>query len=556
MTAIHCNHDEPSNGATGREGLFFRFLVNLTDIVISARNVPTLAKEVAECLHFFFGLDYISLEKYEPSSFRLDAHSFTFDRNNRCLYDTFSNSLCTTLLGNALRKHEKILFNRNTIVSNTGKYPFISRLAQQGLQVLLYLPLISDTKLMGTLAIGIFKPYQFSPDIIELLNRVSARLAIGLDVLDAHEKSSVQTPVLPHVSIENGEDDTDDCHHNTVMGHSAAIQSILQQIDIVAPSNATVLLQGETGTGKGLIAQTIHDLSNRKERDMVKMNCTAIPTELMESELFGHEKAAFTGALNRRTGYFEQADKSTLFMDEIGDMPIDLQPKLLSVLQEHLIRRLGGSHPVPVDVRIIAATNCDLLQKIEEKTFRSDLFYRLNIFPITVPSLRERPEDIPLLAKFFARKFAREMNRHIIGIPSETASLMTRLPWPGNIRELENVMERAVILTFGDVLNLTPESLLEYTSQNVPLTVQPSGQQDMAISPLPETDKDTIVEALSQTGGKIGGKTGAAARLGLKRTTLLARIRRFGIDVDAYRTDRTDTPSPVVVMTSGNETSP
>ncbi len=538
MTAIHRNHDEPFDRATGHDGSFFHFLVNLTDTVIAARNVLSLAREVADCLHAFLGFDYISLEKYEPSPARLDAHSFTFDNRHHCLYDTFSNPLRATPPGKALRKHEKILFNRNTIVSNAGKHPFIARLARQGLQALLYLPLVSEGKLVGALAIGLFKPYQFSPDIMELLDQVSARLAIRLDVLDAHEKASVQTPVPSHVSLENREDRPDDRHDNTVIGHSAAIQSILQQIEIVASSNATVLLQGETGTGKGLIAQTIHDLSNRKEREIVKMNCTAIPSELMESELFGHEKAAFTGALNRHIGYFEQADKSTLFMDEIGDMPIDLQPKLLSVLQEHQIRRLGGTHPISVDVRVIAATNCDLLQKIEEKAFRSDLFYRLNIFPITVPPLRERPEDIPLLAAFFVRKFAREMNRHITGIPSDTAALMTRLPWPGNIRELENVMERAVILTSGDILNLTPESLLEYTSQNTPVTVQPPVQQDRTLPSLPETDRDTIIEALRETGGKIGGKTGAATRLGLKRTTLLARIKRFGIDIDAYRTER------------------
>lgn len=537
MTAMHRNHDDLYNGDDGHDCSFSRLLVNLTDIVIAARNVPSLAKETADCLHDFFGLDYISLEKYEPGAFRLDAHSFTFDRDNHCLYDTFSKPLHATLLGNALRKHEKILFNRNSIVSNSGKYPFIATLARQGLQVLLYLPLISSGRLMGTLAIGIFKPYHFTADVTELFNRVSARLAIGLDILLAHEKSAAQSFAPPHESITSGQDSHDSNYPNSVIGHSVAIQSILQQIEIVAPSNATVLLQGETGTGKGLIAQTIHNLSRRKEREMVKMNCTAIPSELMESELFGHEKAAFTGALNRRIGYFEQADKSTLFMDEIGDMPIDLQPKLLSVLQEHQIRRVGGTHPLSIDVRIIAATNCDLVRKIEENTFRSDLFYRLNIFPITVPPLRERPEDIPLLAKFFIRKFAKEMNRHITAIPSETAALMTQLPWPGNIRELENVMERAVILTTsGSVLNLPPEALLEYTSQNTPVIVQPAVvHHDLPVPPLPETDKNAIVDALRETGGKIGGKNGAAAKLGLKRTTLLARIKRFGINIDAYR---------------------
>ncbi len=535
MTAIHCNHDGLYNVEDSHDNDFFHFLVKLTDSVIAAGNVPHLAGETANSLHTFFGLDYISLEIYDQASFSLDAHSFTFNGNNGHLYDTQNKSLHATLLGSALRKHEKILFNREAIVSHAEKYPFIAALARQGLQVLLYLPLISAGKLIGTLAIGTFKPCHFTPEIMGLLNRISARLALGLNVLITHEKSAEKIAVSPNESLISGQDIHVDRQLHSVIGHSVAIQSILQQIDIVASSNATILLQGETGTGKGLIAQTIHDLSNRKNREMVKMNCTAIPSELMESELFGHEKGAFTGALNRRIGHFEQADKSTLFMDEIGDMPLDLQPKLLSVLQEHQIRRLGGSVSIPVDVRYIAATNCDLLGKIEDRTFRSDLFYRLNVFPITVPPLRERPEDIPLLSKYFIRKYAKEMNRHITVIPSDTLALMTRLPWPGNIRELENVMERAVILTSGNTLNLTPESLLNYTSRIIPLSVRSPVNMDIPDLPIPKTDKDTIIVTLKETDGKIGGKTGAAARLGLKRTTLLARIRRFGIRVDDFR---------------------
>lgn len=536
MTAIHCNHDGLYNVEDSHENDFFHFLVKLTDSVIAAGTIPHLAEETASSLHAFFGLDYISLEIVEPSSFRLDAHSFTFDGNKGYSYVTRSKSLHATLLGSVLRKHEKILFNRDAIVNHSARCPHIADLARHGLQVLLYLPLISAGELVGTLAIGTFTPRHFTSEIMGLLNRVSARLAVGLDVLLAHEKADEQIPASPNESIINGQDIHHDTHKHSVIGHSTAIQSILQQIEIVASSNATILLQGETGTGKGLIAQTIHNLSDRKNRDMVKMNCTAIPSELMESELFGHEKGAFTGALNRRIGHFEQADKSTLFMDEIGDMPLDLQPKLLSVLQEHQIRRLGSAVTVPVNVRVIAATNCDLVAKIEDKTFRSDLFYRLNVFPITVPPLRERTEDIPLLSKYFIRKFAKEMNRHITGIPSDTLALMTRLPWPGNIRELENVMERAVILTSGNTLNLTPEALLSYTTQNTPLSVQSPARVDIPDSPpIPQTDENTIIRAREETEGKIGGKNGAAARLGLKRTTLLARIRRFGINADDFR---------------------
>ena len=537
MTATLCNHGDFHRVKDHRDHDFFRFLVDLTDAVIAARDTACLAEKTADCLHEFFGLDYIGLKTYEPASSLLNAYSFTFEKGNRCPYNIFSKPLHATLAGMALRRHEKVLFNRDTLSSHAGKYPYIAKLAEKGLQVLLYLPLVSAGNLLGILALGSFSPFHFTADTMELLNRVSARLAVALDVMLTHRETSISLSALPEKNtIKDTEIRETGLSHN-VIGHSSTIQSILQQIRIVASSNATVLLQGETGTGKGLIAQTIHDLSDRKGREMVKMNCTAIPTELMESELFGHEKGAFTGALNRRIGHFEQADKSTLFLDEIGDMPLDLQPKLLSVLQEHQIRRLGSTQSISVDVRCIAATNCDLVAKIADKTFRSDLFYRLNVFPITVPPLRERAEDIPLLAQFFIRKYAREMNRHITGIPSETLALMTRLPWPGNIRELENVMERAVILTGQgkNLLNLSPEALLSYTTQNSPLIIQSAARSCTPASAIPQTDRDTIVEALRETGGRIGGKTGAAERLGLKRTTLLARIKRFGIDVDDFR---------------------
>lgn len=536
MTAIHCNRDGLYSVEDGHDHDFFHFLVDLTDAVIAATDIPCLAGKTADYLHEFFGLDYISLETYEPASFRLNVHAIRFEQGKRRLYDSFSKPLHATLLGAALRKQEKVLFNRNAILSKAEKYPYVARLAREGLQVLLYLPLVSAGNLLGTLGIGSFRPCHFTPETMALLNRISARLAVALDVMLSHREKTAPASVSPNESLITGHYIEENTHPHHLIGHSVAIQSILQQIEIVASSHATVLLQGETGTGKGLIAQTIHNLSDRKARDMVKMNCTAIPSELMESELFGHEKGAFTGALNKRIGHFEQADKSTLFLDEIGDMPLDLQPKLLSVLQEHQIRRLGSPHTISVDVRCIAATNCDLVAKIEDKTFRSDLFYRLNVFPITVPPLRERAEDIPLLARFFIRKFAREMNRHITGIPSETLALMTRLPWPGNIRELENVMERAVILTGqGSILNLSPESLLSYTTQNSPLTVHSSSQPAVPVPAIPVTDKDTLVEVLRETGGQIGGKTGAAAKLGLKRTTLLARLKRFGIDADDFR---------------------
>ncbi len=521
---------------------YFHFLADLTDAVMVVRDIPHLASETADYLHAFFGLDYISLEIYDPEAIRLNTHSVTYDRQNHRSYSNVSKSLHASTLGKALQNHETILFNRQVMVENTGKYPFIDALLQQGLQVLLHIPLVANGILLGSLAIGSFRHSRFSPDIMELLARVALRLSGALDVIQSRNAGDLSGHGNPMTdeNVLSGNGHPSALHD--VIGDSPAIHAILKQIEIVASSNATVLLQGETGTGKGLIAQTIHNMSERRDREMIKMNCTAIPSELMESELFGHEKGAFTGAMNRRIGHFELADKSTLFLDEIGDMPLDLQPKLLSVLQEHQIRRLGSTGVIHVDVRCIAATNCNLAHKVEDKTFRSDLFYRLNVFPITIPPLRERAGDIPLLAKFFVRKYAGQMKRHITTIPRETLAMMTRLPWPGNIRELENVMERAVILT-GDspVLNLTPETLLNFTTSSMPSAICVTEPPPAPAAPaVPPTDRDAIIAALRATGGQIGGKSGAAAMLGLKRTTLLARLKKLGIDADAFR-DKPDT---------------
>ena len=544
MTAFDYRHGGLCNTVDRHEHDYFHFLVDLTDAVIATRDIPSLAEKTADYLHAFFGLDFISLETVESSTFRLNAHSFAFDRQNRRTCNCYSKSLHATLLGTALRNHEKILFNRKAMLEHAGKYPFIDTLVKKGLQVLLHLPLVSAGELLGALAIGSVRHSHFTPDVMELLNRVSSMLAMAIDVILLHGNGN-SCSALPLPADSSPVEQDASLHPHNIIGNSPAIQSILRQIEIVAPCNATVLLQGETGTGKGLVAQTIHDLSERNMHEMVKMNCTAIPSELMESELFGHEKGAFTGALNRRIGHFEQADKSTLFLDEIGDMPLDLQPKLLSVLQEHQIQRLGSVVTLPVDVRFIAATNCNLAQKIEDKTFRSDLFYRLNVFPITIPPLRERAEDIPLLARFFVRKYARQMNRHITTIPEPILDMMSRLPWPGNIRELENVMERAVILTGNStVLNLTPESLSGFTTRTFPVTVQTPEPIRIPAPVIPQTDRNAIIRALRETGGQIGGKSGAAARLGLKRTTLLARIKRLGIAVDDFR-GKEEMPSTV-----------
>ena len=310
-----------------------------------------------------------------------------------------------------------------------------------------------------------------------------------------------------------------------IVGRSAALQKVLEQVAIVAPTDSTVLLHGETGTGKELIARAIHNLSPRRERPYVRMNCAAIPSGLLESELFGHEKGAFTGALIQRKGRFEAADRGSLFLDEIGDISLELQPKLLRAVQEQEFERLGSTRTIQVNVRLVAATHRDLRAMIRDEKFREDLFYRFNVFPIEIPPLRERREDIPLLVNYFVSKFSGRMGRQIKSIPKRAMEILTNCPWKGNIRELANFIERAVILSRGYELD-------------VPVSELPTSSEISVAMGTPSTFRQAescvIIDALRAASGRIAGKGGAAERLGLKRTTLQNKIRRLGISKASY----------------------
>lgn len=303
---------------------------------------------------------------------------------------------------------------------------------------------------------------------------------------------------------------------SSLVGSSPKFRAVLDDINMVAPVDSAVLIHGETGTGKEVVAQAIHDASPRRRNQFVAINCAAIPATLIESELFGHERGAFTGALTARAGRFQLADRGTLFLDEIGDMPLELQPKLLRALQEQRFERVGGNHTIQVDVRVIAATNQDLWGMVQERKFRADLYYRLNVFPITLPPLRERRHDIPVLAAHFVRKFAQRLGKPACHIPDEVMEALTNHDWPGNIRELQNFIERAVIMTTGAVLR---PRLAELSPQPAATTVRT----------LADAERAHIVEALRETNGVVGGKSGAAARLGLPRTSLIARMQRLGL---------------------------
>ena len=310
-----------------------------------------------------------------------------------------------------------------------------------------------------------------------------------------------------------------------IIGKSAVLESVLDQVEQVAPTDSTVLIEGETGTGKELIAHAIHNASHRCGRAFIKLNCAAIPLDLLESEVFGHEKGAFTGAIAQKIGRFEMADKGTLFLDEVGDIPPALQPKLLRVLQEQEFERLGSGRTHKVDVRLVAATNRNLVKMVARGQFRSDLYYRLNVFPLLLPALRERREDIPALVKHFVNLFSRRMGKQVDGIPPETMAAFQWYSWPGNIRELQNLVERAVILSRDGVL---PNPLHNNQTELMIPSLQRTRTFHSSMA-LEDSDRALIVDTLEQAGWIVGGPRGAAGKLGLKRTTLLAKMKRLGI---------------------------
>jgi formate hydrogenlyase transcriptional activator len=318
------------------------------------------------------------------------------------------------------------------------------------------------------------------------------------------------------------EPDRDQLRFEQVIGKSAALEAVFEQVECVAPTDSTVLIQGETGTGKELIARAIHNISSRCGRSFVKLNCAAIPFDLLESEVFGHEKGAFTGAIAQRVGRFEMADTGTLFLDEVGDIPLALQPKLLRVLQEQEFERLGSTRTRHVDVRLVAATNRDLTEMAKQGEFRSDLYYRLNVFPIRIPPLRERREDIPLLVHYFIEKYARRMDKRIETVPPATMQKLVDWPWPGNVRELQNMIERGVILSRGFVLEIP---LKELEQSSIPVL-----NDDNGASTLQAFERQHILQALRDSGWVVGGPAGAATRLGLNRSTLNARMRKLEIN--------------------------
>ena len=388
----------------------------------------------------------------------------------------------------------------------------------EGIKAICFLPLISRERVRGILQLNRRTPTPFTDADLELLGPIASQVAIAVENALEHHKAMEATKRLSEERLYLRDEIRTEHDFEEIIGGSVGLRSVLKQVETVAPTDSTVLIIGETGTGKELIARAIHNLSGRRDHILVKLNCAAIPTGLLESELFGHEKGAFTGAIAQKAGRFELAHRGTLFLDEVGDIPLELQPKLLRVLQEREFERLGSTRTQRVDVRLIAATHHDLAQTVADKQFRSDLYYRLNIFPINLPPLRERREDIPVLVRHFVAKYAREMDKNIDEIQSEAMEAMSRYSWPGNVRELQNLIERAVILSPGRVLRM-PLGELERMAAAAPASV----------NTLEDAERSHIRKALEEANWVVGGQNGAAKRLGLKRTTLIYKMQKLGI---------------------------
>ncbi|MCU1221286.1 MAG: transcriptional regulator, NifA subfamily, Fis Family, partial [Candidatus Angelobacter sp.] len=379
------------------------------------------------------------------------------------------------------------------------------------------LPIPGRKSVMGTLGL-VRTEDSFSQDEIGFLMQVSNQIGIAVQNALAYQQIRELKEKLGQENVYLQDEVRNETHFEEIVGTSPALRRVLAKVETVASTDSTVLIYGETGTGKELIARAIHNLSPRHKNAFVKLNCAAIPTGLLESELFGHEKGAFTGAVSQRIGRFELANRGTVFLDEVGEIPLELQTKLLRVLQEREFERLGSSRTIRTDARLIAATNRDLAEMVEDQRFRSDLFYRLNVFPVRVPALRERKEDIPLLVRHFVQHFARRMNRVIDTIPSETMNALVRYPWPGNIRELQNVIERAVILSTGPVLRVPLQDLPDR-----PLVGSARPQT------LEDAERAHILATLKETKWVLAGPNGAAARLGMNRATVYFRMKKLGI---------------------------
>lgn len=505
-----------------REHHISRLLLDVNNAVISKLDLRELFAAITACLHRVMQFAYISLALYDRLNNQLRIYALDFPQGRGLMHEDILVPLETAPSGMAFTSQEPVLLRS----IDTERFPSeVARLLiAEGIKSTCSIPLTSHGQALGTLSVGSLREAAFNEDDAQVLTQVTNQIAIAVENALAYREIAELKDKLSEEKLYLQDEILTEYNFEEIIGESQALKRILKQVETVAPTDSTVLLLGETGTGKELFARAIHNLSSRRERTLVKVNCAAIPTGLLESELFGHERGAFTGAIAQRIGRFELANLGTIFLDEVGDIPLELQPKLLRVLQEQEFERLGSTRTTRVDARLVTATNSNLAERVDEKQFRSDLFYRLNVFPILIPPLRERREDIPLLVRHFVQKYGRRMKKRIDAIPARAMKALSEYHWPGNIRELENFVERAVILSDGSELQPPLAELARQEEASSALVGSASHS-----TTLEEAEREHILQALKVTHWVIGGADGAADRLGMKRTTLQYRMKKLGI---------------------------
>ena len=509
----------------------FQFLVDITNAVINQSSKKELISSLLRFLYQRFGMNELSIIQSQDGHYnQYSSGDINGDMDYQCHFFTDD-----SMIKNAVENNKAVILTANDIykLKHDDNSPYFSSQAKSAC----IMPMIFRGVTIGYICYVKAVEAKFQPGDIELFKQISARVALAMHSIKVHQSATPHRSQTKFISVEDSYDEH--AIFDDIISQSEVMNKVLEQVALVASCDSTVLILGESGTGKELIARAIHKMSHRSKTDMVKMNCAAIPSGLFESELFGHERGAFTGAVTQRVGRFEQAHKGTLFLDEIGDMPLELQPKLLRALQENEIERVGKNQLISVDVRIVVATNVNLLQMVQQKQFRNDLYYRLNVFPIEIPPLRERAEDIPLLVKHFTRELAKKMGKTITSIAVEDMAIMQQFSWPGNVRELRNVIERAVILTRGQVLNVPIQELVSISPMVVNTvieSIEPQVALSTAVKSTPAViDRQMIVDALISCHGVIAGPNGVANQLGLKRTTLLSRMQKMGLNSQDYR---------------------
>jgi len=527
-----------------RQNARLKLLLDLTNRITSNLDLTELLRAVSGSVRQVMECDLVAISLVDSESGNFRIYALDFPDGKGLLHE----EVVASHGGATMRAFETL---KPVIVNQFDPAEFDPEASQimlgEGLKTLCLAPLVNRGRAIGVLGLARKNDNSFSQHDADFLTEVAGQVAIAIENALAYREISELKDKLAQEKVYLEEEIRSELNFEHIIGGSPALRQVLELVETVASSDSTVLLLGDTGTGKELIARAIHDHSRRKDRTFVKLNCAAIPTGLLESELFGHEKGAFTGAITQKMGRLELADQGTLFLDEVGDIPIEIQPKLLRALQEREFERLGSTHTKKVNVRLVAATNRDLEKMIGAREFRSDLYYRLNVFPIRIPPLRERREDIPLLVRFFVQKLARRMQKHIETIPAAVMKTLTNWDWPGNIRELENFVERAVILTRGKSLEVpitelhksradSPGPNHNGTQDEISRIVRETiseiskGNPKSPVKEHDEKERQEILRVLHDTRGRVGGADGAAERMAINRTTLISRMKKFGID--------------------------